>query len=49
MSECIGKIVAVSELNVQVLVMPGKKVEIRDVLYVDYNGKRYILFSWSKY
>lgn len=41
MSECIGKIVAVSELNVQVLVMPGKKVEIRDVLYVDYNGKRY--------
>ena len=41
MSECVGKIVAVSELNVQILVDPAKKVEIRDILYVDYKGKRY--------
>ena len=41
MSECVGKIVAVSELNVQILVDPSKKVELRDILYVDYKGKRY--------
>ena len=42
MSEIVGKIVAVSELNVQVLVDPSKKVQLRDILYVDYKGKRYI-------
>lgn len=42
MSEIVGKIVAVSELNVQILVDSSKKVQLRDILYVDYKGKRYV-------
>lgn len=42
MSEIVGKIVAVSELNVQILVDPSKKVQLRDILYVDYKEKRYV-------
>ena len=39
METCIGKIISISELNVQIL-LNGEKVKFHDVLWADSKGRR---------